>query len=302
MLDLTDSPLPQLPPRDVHSHKGDFGRALVIGGSLGMAGAPALAATSCLWSGAGLVTVAMPRCVLPFVASFEAALMTAPLDDDGERLVDGAGPAIARLARGATAVAIGPGLGRSDAVTRVVGAAWELPRPMVIDADGLNGLADLLAIHRADPRPAIRLATPAAPRVLTPHAGEFARLTGAALDDPNNDRERIARAGEFARAVGGPATVVVLKGARTVVTDGERVSLNSTGNPGMATGGSGDVLTGVVLALLCQGMAPFDAARLAAHAHGLAGDLAAAKLGQVAMTAGDVVAHLGDAWRSLGFD
>ncbi|MGL4512894.1 MAG: NAD(P)H-hydrate dehydratase [Lacipirellulaceae bacterium] len=288
MIDVTYSPLPQLAPRAEHAHKGDFGRALVVGGSLGMAGAPALAGMACLRSGTGLVTVATPRRFLPTVAGFCPAYMTAPLPDDGERLVERAADAIAALLGPATAAAVGPGLGRSAAITRLVADLYSsAPSPLVIDADALHALA----ASRPTPHPA-------GPRVLTPHAGEFAALSGAPLVDPTDDAERVERAASLARDLD---AVVLLKGCRTVVTDGERWSLNATGNPGMATGGCGDVLAGVVLALLCQGLAPFDAARLAAHAHGLAGDLAAAKLGQVAMTAIDVVEHLGDAWRSLGY-
>lgn len=287
MTDLTDTPLPNLPTRDPHAHKGDFGRALVVGGSLGMAGAPALAGIACLRSGTGLVTVATAQCVLPTVAGFFPAYMTASLPDDGERLVEGAADAIFELLTSATAAAVGPGLGRSAAITTLVGDVYtSAPCPVVVDADGLHALA----ASRPTQRPAGR-------RVLTPHAGEFAALSGKPLDDPTDDAERIERAAVLAQELG---AVVLLKGARSVVTDGVRFSLNRTGNPGMATGGSGDVLTGVVLALLCQGLEPLDAALLAAHAHGLAGDLAAAKLGRVGLTASDIAEHLPPAWRQIG--
>lgn len=286
MIDVAHDPLPALRDRVTTSHKGDYGRALVVGGSLGMAGAPALAGMACLRSGAGLVSVATPRCVQTTVAGFCPAYMTQPLADDGERLVDKAGQAIAKLLEAADAAAIGPGLGRSDAINALVGSTWTVAKPMVIDADALNAIAAMGASRAA----------PAGPRVLTPHAGEFARLSGSPLSDPNSATERRDRAAELARSLGGEQTVVLLKGAHTVITDGERYAVNATGNPGMATGGTGDVLTGVVTALLAQGLGAFDAARLGAHVHGLAGDLAAAKLGLIALTATDLLDYLPEAW------
>lgn len=286
MNDQSHEPLPQLRDREANSHKGDYGRALVVGGSLGMAGAPALAGMACLRSGAGLVSVATPRTVQATVASFCPAYTTHALADDGEHLADQAGHVLTKLLREVDAAAIGPGLGRSEAVAALVNAAWSIPTPMVVDADGLNALAAMRKQRSA----------PAGPRVLTPHAGEFARLSGKPLDDPDDDAVRRDRAAELARSIKGSDTVVLLKGARTVVTDGERYAVNTTGNPGMATGGTGDVLTGVITALLAQGLGAFDAARLGAHVHGLAGDLAAAKLGEIALTAPDLVDFIPEAW------
>jgi NAD(P)H-hydrate epimerase len=179
---------------------------------------------------------------------------------------------------------------------------------MVVDADALFALAQ---------RPVV-LSAAGGPRVLTPHPGEFQRLT----EKPYQDSERIEVAAELARgeddrhkafrrgfaensgsntvATKSPEMVVVLKGHRTVVTDGTRVSVNQTGNPGMATGGSGDVLTGVITGLLCQGLSPFDAARLGVHVHGLAGDLAAADLGQVSLIASDLIGYLPRAFLAVG--
>ena len=290
MIDESNKPLPRIPTRAVTAHKGDFGSALVVGGSLGMAGAPALAGMACLRSGAGLVSVAAPRCVQTTVAAFNPALMTHALADDGERLVATAAPPMTALLSEADAAAVGPGLGRGDAINTLIGTAWTVPKPMVFDADALNALAAL----RSSMAPA--LGAPPGPRVLTPHAGEFARLHNAPLADPHDDDQRREGAAALAQAFGGPLTVVLLKGARTVVSDGDRWAVNSTGNPGMASGGAGDVLTGVVAALLAQGLGAFDAARLAAHVHGLAGDLAAAKLGEISLTAIDLVDHLPEAW------
>lgn len=286
MIDVSNEPLPKLRERQPTSHKGDYGRALVVGGSLGMAGAPALSAMACLRSGAGLVSVATPRCIQATVAGYCPAYMTHALADDGERLVEQAGPLLAELLDAADASAIGPGLGRSQAITSLVEKAWAVSRPLVVDAEGLRALAATRG----------RWVAPGGLRVLTPHAGEFGALSGKPLVDPDDDIERRERAAELALAMGGLETVVLLKGARTVVTDGVRSAVNGTGNPGMATGGTGDVLTGVVTALLAQGLGAFDAARLAAHVHGLAGDLAAAKLGEVALTAVDIVEHLAPAW------
>jgi NAD(P)H-hydrate epimerase len=164
---------------------------------------------------------------------------------------------------------------------------------MVVDADALVALAA---------RPEI-LSQPVGPRVLTPHPGEFVRLVGRTIPDAKNlavgnDQERSAVAATLAQTDATGRTIVVLKGHRTVITDGKRAAANTTGNPGMATGGSGDVLTGVITALLCQSLEPFDSARLGVHLHGLAGDLAAEKLGQVSLIASDLIDFLSGTFQS----
>ncbi|MEO0529768.1 MAG: NAD(P)H-hydrate dehydratase [Planctomycetota bacterium] len=292
MIDLSNTPLPQISQRRSESHKGDYGRTLIVGGSLGMAGAPALAAMSCLRSGAGLVGIATPSCVQPTVAAYCPAYTTHALADDGERVTIQASQHLDHLIDGADAVAIGPGLGRSKAITQLVGQATTLATPLVVDADGLNALAERWSNK-------LRRIAPAAPLVLTPHAGEFERLSDKPLNDPNEDAERLDAATALVREIGGPETVLLLKGPRTVVTDGEHYAVNATGNPGMATGGSGDVLTGIIAALIGQGLSGFAAARIGAHVHGLAGDLAAAKLGQMSLIATDLVDNLPQAWQSL---
>jgi NAD(P)H-hydrate epimerase len=221
--------------------------------------------------------------------------MTHALADAEQRIAPEAAEEALRLAAGATAVALGPGLGRSSAVTQfVVRLYCEIVQSMVVDADALFALAE---------QPPM-LSTAHGPRVLTPHPGEFARLTG----EPYNNTKRVDAAAQLARGEVALATengssrgklIVVLKGHQTVVTDGTHISINHTGNPGMATGGSGDVLTGVITALLCQGLAPFEAARLGVHVHGLAGDLAAADLGQVSLIASDLIDYLPRAFQSL---
>lgn len=284
LTNVTNTPLPKLPPRRSDSHKGDFGRALLIGGSRGMSGAIALAGLATLRGGAGLVTLAVPRDVQDVVAAIEPSYMTHALADFEGQLTVPAADEVLELATGATALALGPGLGRSPALTELVGRLFhKIQLPMVVDADALFAIAQ-------EPE---ALAFSQGPRILTPHPGEFALLTG----EPYDDSRRFEAAAEL--AIRGSDTVVLLKGHHTVVTDGTRYSINETGNPGMATGGSGDVLTGVITALLCQGLSPFDAARLGAHVHGLAGDLAVAELGQVSLIASDLIDYLPKAFQSL---
>jgi ADP-dependent NAD(P)H-hydrate dehydratase len=286
LADQTHAPLPQLPPRRPDSHKGDYGRALLVGGSRGMAGAIGLAGCATLRSGAGLVTLAVPRAVQDVVASFEPSYMTHALMDENGYFAALAADDVVELAGDATAVAVGPGLGRGTALSEFVRRLYhEIEKPMVVDADGLFALAE---------RPDV-LGEPGGPRVLTPHPGEFAHLTG----DRPDGAQRIEAAAKLGQRDATNRTIVVLKGHGTVVTDGRRYSINQTGNPGMATGGTGDVLTGVITALLCQGMTPFDAARLGVHVHGLAGDLAAAELGELSLIASDLIDYLPDAFQSL---
>ncbi len=235
-----------------------------------MSGAIALAGRATLRSGAGLVTLAVPQSVQDVVAAVEPSYMTHGLtDNDGQVATSAAGDVLA-ISTESTAVALGPGLGRSEDVTHFVEWIYREPlEPMVVDADALFALAS---------RPN-ELLRPGGSRIFTPHPGEFARLTGKVYDSSRRVEAAVEFATSFLGAASGdqskpPCIVVVLKGHETVVTDGEREH-QPTGNPGMATGGSGDVLTGIITALLCQGLSPFDAARLGVHVHGLAGDLAA---------------------------
>ncbi len=273
--------LPRLPARDAEAHKGSFGSALVVGGSQGMAGAVALAGMAALRGGSGLVRLAVPETCQDSVAGFEPSYVTIalPADDDG-RIAAAAEKPITELCEWATAVACGPGMGRSDELNELVGRLYQdIAKPMIVDADALNALAtrpELLGKH-------------AGPRILTPHPGEFARLVGVEKV-PTDQRRSMAM-----ELAGRSDAVVVLKGHRTVVTDGESTWINTTGNPGMATGGSGDVLTGLITALVCQGLSATDAARLGVHLHGLAGDLAAAELGQVSLIASDLIRFLPEA-------
>ncbi|MCC6492855.1 MAG: NAD(P)H-hydrate dehydratase [Pirellulales bacterium] len=292
-VDASDEPLPRLPPRAPSSHKGDYGRVLVVGGSRGMAGAAALAGMAALRSGAGLVTVASPASVQPTVASFSPGYMTLPLVEDDYGMADFAcSVELAEALERFDVWAIGPGLGRSDGVTELVAQLYrQAPRPMVVDADGLNALA--AALER-NPQ---ALNNPPAPRVLTPHPGEYARLAGTAAGESSVQRGRSAAALSQRDELG--RTVIVLKGHQSIIADGRRFAVNQTGNPGMATGGTGDCLTGIIAGLLAQGLEPWDAARLGARVHGLAGDLAADELGQVSLIAGDLLTFLPKAFQRL---
>jgi len=280
--------LPKLPARRGDAHKGDFGRVLVVGGSRGMIGAPALAANAALRGGAGLVTVAVPETVQLAAAALCPCATSVPLAcaADGTPAGDAVRQAM-DAAEGCDVLAVGPGMARGTVQRDIVRAAVEQTAPVVLDADGLNNLAEIdnwAALVRC-------------PLVLTPHPGEFATLTGGAVAPIQSDREGVALAAARQWASAGTALVVALKGAGTVVTDGRRVYVNATGNPGMATGGSGDVLTGLSAALLAQGVEPFDAACLAVYVHGLAGDLAAEKLGEVSLIASDLLDFLPQAMK-----
>lgn len=277
--------LPRLPPRKPESHKGDYGLVLIVGGSVGMAGAAALAGMAALRSGAGLVRVAVPEPCRDVVASFEPSYMVVglPADQAGRFSLE-ALEQIQQLAQPATAIALGPGLGRSAQLTQLVGFLYaKLDRPMVVDADGLNALAESGKLG----------AIPPAARILTPHPGEFFRLSGGIKPA---GAERAYHTQQYATHWG---VVLVLKGHQTCISDGQHTWINPTGNPGMATGGTGDVLTGIIAALLAQGLSPLEAARLGVYVHGLAGDLGAGQLGQVSLIASDLLRFLPQAFQAL---
>jgi NAD(P)H-hydrate epimerase len=277
--------LPRLPTRARDANKGDCGRVLIVGGSRGMAGAPCLAARGAYRGGAGLVRVVVPATIQDIVA--------AKLD---ECLVDGlkktnsgvfSHMALRRLndlQEWADVIVMGPGMTQAESAVRLVlRAVAAFDKPFVLDADALNAFAGarLKSLAAAQRRWLGRML------VLTPHPGEMARLLSCTPRDIQADRPKAALA--LAQRVN---AVVVLKGAGTLVSDGKRLYENRTGNPGMATGGTGDVLAGLIGALIGQGMAAFDAACLGAHLHGLAGDLAARRLGMWSLMAGDVAEEL----------
>ena len=267
-----------LPVRPRFSHKGDYGRVLLVCGSVGFTGAAALAARAALRTGAGLITVATPRQVWPIVAAKLDEPMVVPMaEDKAGRLSLQAAPALTQLLAKADACLIGPGLGRSEELDALVAALVGGARcPVVLDADGINAMAGHID----------RLREAACPLILTPHDGEFLRLSPGAALPPADFDARADRAMTLARKL---SAVVLLKGYRTAITDGTRLYRNETGNPGMATGGSGDVLAGMLVSLLWQGLAPLEAAAAAAWLHGAAGDRCAAERGEYGMTPSDLI-------------
>lgn len=267
-----------LPARRSDTHKGTYGRVLVVAGSVGFTGAAVLATRGALRTGSGLVTVAVPQTIYPIVAAAIIEGMPAPLPDAAGALASEALAKVEELAAAADVVAVGPGLGRGPGAGRVVEGLLAGQRPLVIDADGLNVLAG-----RTRP-----LEQPHAPAVLTPHPGELGRLTGNSVDAVQRDRLGAVRS-----AATRFRSVLVLKGARTLVAapDGEAFIV-PTGNPGMATGGMGDVLTGAVASLIGQGLKPVHAAYTAAYLHGLAADQIAHERGMVGMLASEVADYL----------
>lgn len=274
-----------LPSRRDDAHKGDVGRLLIVGGrhdDLAMVGAPALAANAAVRSGAGLVQLLLPADLCIAALTIAPCATARVLSDSGEQILKAAHEF------GADVLAIGPGLGLSIAPSTFAEVVVRFAGPIVVDADGLNLLAAATKFSIPNPQ---RI-------VLTPHVGEAKRLLisrghDVAIDTTTARREAACLLAEEFQCV------IVLKGRGTLVTNGERLYINDTGNPGMATGGSGDVLTGIVTALLCQGLPSFDAARLGAHVHGIAGDLAAAQLGQVSLIASDLIDYLPPAFQSL---
>lgn len=275
-----------LPERPAAAHKGTFGHLWVVAGSQGMVGAAKMAAMAGLRGGAGLVTLALPARQQPVAAAGLSEVMTRGLPEEEGMLSPSALDVLKEAGRGVEAWAIGPGLGRSPGVATLVRdfVRW-CPAPLVIDADGLWALGSDLSLLREREHPT----------VLTPHPGEMARLLDSTVARVQADR--VAAAREAARRSG---AVVVLKGARTLVaTPDDRVFINPTGNVGMATGGAGDVLTGLVGAFLAQGLPAERAACVGVFLHGLAGDLAAERRGYLSLVAGDILAFLPRAARRL---
>jgi NAD(P)H-hydrate epimerase len=282
--------LPALPARPRDAHKSSVGRVLVVGGSRGMVGAPVLAARGALRAGAGLVTIAVPASVrdAASVALFEAMTAALPCDEEGA-LAAGAVPIVERLAARVDAVVVGPGLGRADATGDAVRRLLARVRaPVVLDADGLYAFRDRLADLVSRP----------GSTVLTPHEGEAEAMEpSGAL---RSDETREARAARLARTA---RAVCALKGPGTVVSDGAHTYVNDTGGPVLATGGSGDVLSGVVAALLAglpaTGRDAFGATCLAVHAHGAAGDLLARRRGDRGVLAHEIADVLPEALAAL---
>jgi NAD(P)H-hydrate epimerase len=258
-----------------------------------MSGAACLSGLGALRGGAGLVTVAAPAGISPIVAAVEPSYLTLPLPEDASgKIAAGARGVLESTVLAQTTIAVGPGLGQSPELAGLVRWLFEsVEKPGVFDADALN----LIAAHPAALKARARKSESLPPRVLTPHPGEFARLIATDIGEIEKNRETLGA--QFATE---HKVILVLKGHHTLITDGRRVAVNSTGNSGMATGGSGDVLTGLIAALLAQKMAPFDAAQLGVYLHGLAGDLAAKALSEPALIASDLPRWLSSAWIAHG--
>ncbi len=274
-------------PRTADSHKGDYGRLLTVCGSYGMAGAAVLCARAALRSGVGLLTVAVPRSVYPLMAAAVPEAVFLPLPETAKgQVAKEAIPLLLDAATKSTAVVVGCGLGTGPSVRAVVKALLrEVACPLILDADGINAVTPHTLVE----------GTHLAPRILTPHPGEMARLLGT--DVPAVQANRRELAATFAVQYD---AVLALKGHHTLVAapDG-RGAVCPTGNPGMATGGSGDVLAGVIGALAAQGMPPYEAAMCGVYLHGLAGDRAAAKRSQHSMLPSDIVDALADGFLQI---
>ena len=259
------------PPRTNDSHKGNYGKDLLLCGSRGFTGAATLAAMGALRVGAGLVYLAVPESIYAIEAIKLTEPIVYPLPDENGKYAEAAIPAIRELMQGKNTILIGPGMGQSvgtAAVTCMV--LKEFQGTVILDADGINVIRDHIDVLRER----------TSPTILTPHDGEFVRIGGKITED------RIESATALANDLG---VIVLLKGHRTIITDGVTCYVNTTGNPGMATGGSGDVLSGMIAGLVGQGIAPIQAAACSAWLHGAAGDICSDQLGQYSMLPSDML-------------
>ncbi|MCR4314743.1 MAG: NAD(P)H-hydrate dehydratase [Planctomycetes bacterium] len=277
----------RLKPRPGDGHKGTFGRVFVLAGSVSMSGAAALASLAVLRSGAGVSVVGVPASIFGLVAAHSPCVMVKPLaeleSEPGAHSMESIDD-IRKEAELADVLAIGPGLGQSQPTQALLVSILHriTQKPLVIDADGLN----ILSRNRDNLRNISRRA------IITPHPGEMARLVGTTTEDINSAREKHAIAFSKKHNV-----ITALKGHTTIVTDGHKIYTNETGNSGMATAGSGDVLTGVIAGLLAQGYSMLDSACLGVFLHGVAGDVAARAIGEEGMIASDILAKIPDAFR-----
>ncbi len=271
--------LPRFPQRDAQDHKGTFGTVVVIGGAPHMIGAPALTAGAALRTGAGLAKILTRPDIMPHCLTLEPSATGIPVawDIDPGHVQS----ALRTLPDQGVVLAVGPGLSTEDHLLPILEAVFTQPRPVVLDAVGLNGLAahPSLASNRT------------CPLIVTPHPGEYRRLADAfhLKADPVDPARRPEAAQVLARAL---SDVVVLKGHQSQISDGSTTHTNTTGNPALATAGSGDVLTGMIASLIAQGMPLMDAAVLGAHLHGAAADRWASRVGPVGLTARDLIAEI----------
>jgi len=273
-------------PRKKTSHKGDFGRIFILAGSRGLTGAAYLTSVAAVKTGAGLVTLGVPEKVYPILARRSAEVMVRPFPSTpaGSLSSRGLGSLLSFL-KTQDVLALGPGLSQNKDTQKLIRSLFlKSKKPVVMDADGMNAFKGRKALLKKRKGESI----------LTPHPGEFLRVFGGRLSDRDSDRKK--RTLESAKCFRG---IMVLKGHHSMVADRKRSYLNQTGNPGMATGGSGDVLTGIIAALVGQGLSSWDAARFGVYLHGKAGDLAAKKVGQISLTAGDILDALPEAVRKV---
>lgn len=270
------SNIPSLPFREKDAHKGSCGKVLVVAGSMGMTGAAILSAQAALRSGAGMVYLAMPESLNDIIEVRLIEVITRPQPETPQiSIARSARHRIVDLSKECDVVAIGPGLSQVQETSELVlDLLCDIEKPIVLDADGINALNDDVSV----------LTTRPAATIITPHPGEMARFAGVTTGEVQSDRQGIA-----VKIAKKHNIIVVLKGHETVVADKGRVYVNKTGNPGMATAGSGDVLTGIIAGLLGQTGAPFDSAVLGVFLHGLAGDLAAENFGIHSLIASDIL-------------
>ena len=276
-----------LPARKASSHKGDYGHIFVLAGSLGLTGAAYLTSRASILSGSGLVTLGIPKSLNPIMEVKLTEVMTKPLaETKGLTLSLKAFPQINKILPGIDALAIGPGLSQNPQTRELVYKLLSsVAKPLVLDADGINALIGKLKVLHS-------LKTEL---VITPHPGEMARLLNLKVAEVQRNRAEVAK--DFAREYN---VAVVLKGYRTVVAARNgKIHVNKTGNPGMASAGCGDVLTGIIAAFLGQGMDGFKTAKLAVYLHGLAGDYAAEEKGQVSLIATDILNKLPQAFKTV---
>ncbi len=290
--------LPVINKRNPNSHKGNYGRVFIIAGSPGMTGAAYMCGKSALRSGAGLVTVGIPESLNAVMEVKLTCVMTLPLPETPSGTISGAAKSkILNFSEQCDVIVIGPGLSlEPETRALVIDLIKEVKRPIVLDADGLNAIQGELSLLKNINQDII----------LTPHPGELARLMNLTSSEIQCNRKDVAK--EFITTVNQynnetcckeKDTILVLKGNKTVVINHSNIYINNTGNPGMASGGSGDVLSGIIGALIAQGFTPFSAAQLAVYIHGRAGDLAAKQKGEVSMIATDIIDYLSNVFIEL---
>jgi len=283
-----ESVRPLIKTRERCGHKGKYGHCLIVAGSTGKTGAASLAANSAVRTGSGLVTLAVPASLNPVLEVKTTEAMTLPLDDAGKGFLGTRSrDQILSAIQGKDAIAVGPGISReSETVSLVRRLVKDAALPMVVDADGLNAVAEDVSIIHEKRSPAL---------ILTPHPGEMSRLSGLSI--PAIEGDRISAARNFSIRYG---VFLVLKGASTVIaTPGGEVAVNGSGNPGMGSGGMGDVLTGIIVSLLGQNYLPFEACRLGVFLHGFAADLVAREKGEIGISATDVQEMLPFAYNAI---